>query len=744
MNTPNAAHPQIEPLTGTIRVVGGARLDAAPGAAMLPSPSRPARGREGEHLLVLVDLTGPASPHLYRELREVVGRVYWSTTGSITAALRQVAVAANRHLFQFNLRAAPSDRCYGGLVCAVLHGDDLFVLQAGPAQACVFHRGRPDCFFGDEKLPHLGMGTLADVRLHHAFTTIGDTLLLASPTLAQAAGDAGLARVLPRAGMEETLAGLEQVGAGADFVALVARLAVQPMVPQVEAPAGRAAPPLRRPGILARLRRERGSTELAEVPVKPRVRPPRRVPAAPARRLGPSLGERMKEGLRSVGRGITAAGVWLAGGAGALFRRMLPGPEQQARRWARRSRPVPKENRKIMMAVAVSIPVLLAMIVALAYNTFGREERFQSIIEQAKKEIALAEVTGDAGEEARYHWEAALEYAGKALKEQPGHEEAAALQAQAQASLDALDGVVRLAPVQLRDLGKGTGLLRQLVVHGQTMFVLDPAAGWVVQLTLSPTADSVIEQEVPPPLVKTGQQIDERSVGKLVDFAWVGPGGERQSSSLVILEEGGVLVSYDPAWESEEGGHQLMRSFLGTPPTGTPKAVGSYEGRFYILDVGDNQILRYEPRGDTYPEQPSRYFVTSPPKSLETALDMAIDGSIYILYDDGTILKFLGGEPQPFEMRGLPDGMGQAVALTADPDGNSDRVYVADLGNERYATDRGNGRIVVLGPDGTFQAQLCAKGAFDALEALAVDEAAGRLYVFSGGWLYVAPLPPLP
>jgi hypothetical protein len=46
-----------------------------------------------------------------------------------------------------------------------------------------------------------------------------------------------------------------------------------------------------------------------------------------------------------------------------------------------------------------------------------------------------------------------------------------------------------------------------------------------------------------------------------------------------------------------------------------------------------------------------------------------------------------------------------------------------------------------LGPDGAFQAQFRADEAFDALEALAVDEAAGRLYVVSGGRLYVASLP---
>jgi hypothetical protein len=54
--------------------------------------------------------------------------------------------------------------------------------------------------------------------------------------------------------------------------------------------------------------------------------------------------------------------------------------------------------------------------------------------------------------------------------------------------------------------------------------------------------------------------------------------------------------------------------------------------------------------------------------------------------------------------------------------------------------------VIVLGPDGAFRRQFRADPAragtaFDALEALAVSEANGRLYIFSGGWLYVATLP---
>jgi hypothetical protein len=265
------------------------------------------------------------------------------------------------------------------------------------------------------------------------------------------------------------------------------------------------------------------------------------------------------------------------------------------------------------------------------------------------------------------------------------------------------------------------------------VFVLDPAGGWVIRLTLDPLGSGTIEQGDVSPLIQAEQQIGGGTIGDLVDLVWVDPGGERLTSGLLVLEKNGTLVSYDPAWENTGGTPQLKRSFLGTPPN-APSIVGTYEGRFYILDTAINQIRRYEPRGDIYPDAPDYYFVDPDalPRRLADAQDMAIDGHIYILYRDGMLLKFLRGELQPFEVRGVPGGITQAVALAVDPDSSSGAIYVAD---------KGAGRVIVLESDGAFRAQLRADVAFDALEALAVDEASGRLYVMNGGQLYVASLP---
>jgi hypothetical protein len=113
---------------------------------------------------------------------------------------------------------------------------------------------------------------------------------------------------------------------------------------------------------------------------------------------------------------------------------------------------------------------------------------------------------------------------------------------------------------------------------------------------------------------------------------------------------------------------------------------------------------------------------------------MTIDGNIYLLHSDGTIQKFYGGERQAFEVRGLPDeqDLSGAVAITADP---------SDRGRQLFVADRANQRVVRLSQDGAFETQYRATEGMSELEALALDETAGRLFTISDGHLYVATLP---
>ncbi len=757
----------IKPVIATLRVADGTALnDATPFAEILSPLAKAKRSRVGDELFFLFNPAGEGPPDLCRELRDIVRQTYWSASGSVTAALRRSASVANRYLFEHNLNTNRSGRCYGGLACAVLRKRDLFLLQAGPAWACILHEEQLRCFPRGEKLAHMGIGPLADVRLHHAFAALGDTLLLAPYKLLRDAGEEGLHRVLSLGDVSSVAAGLEQLG-GNDLAALVARWGP---ISGTQGTQTQTLPEKRRsegPSLPAeeaanqRKARDRAEREpqmvVHQVPEQ-EVRPAKRLPTQQREPLFKetilALGRKLTSGLHNLisalgyvwhgfaaaGAGLLALGKWIAGAIGTTIRSTLPGSERTVHRHTHRH-PPPEENRPVTMAIAVAIPIVILAVVLVGYRQFAAESRLQEVINQAKEQIALAQAAEADSEEARTHWEQALKQVEVAATLQPETPSIQALQNQAQEALDRFDRIERLVLTQLSDFGS-SNVERRLVLHHRMLFVLDPKDGWAAQVPLDDLALGGTEVEVEadpeqsrqPVLMHTGQQVDGEDIGPLVDATWVDVGEGRQSSALLVLTKNGQLVSHDPSWRSESGAPQLSLLELNSPPLGNPLAVGTYRGRFYVLDVeaeGTGQIWRYKPQGNAYPNSPERYFTDSPPQSLGQAFDMAIDGNIYILYEDGEVEKFLGGEIQAFEIRGIPGGLGEVAGFAVDPDGDG-TVYVAD---------RGHDRIVVLSPDGHFQSQFRADPPLTSLEALAVSQADGRLYVLAAGLAYAAVLP---
>ena len=75
MNVSGSTNSQSDPVVGALRIASGVRRDAAPCAVMLVPPPRVARGREGERFFILIDLTGPATPHFALQIRNRIARL---------------------------------------------------------------------------------------------------------------------------------------------------------------------------------------------------------------------------------------------------------------------------------------------------------------------------------------------------------------------------------------------------------------------------------------------------------------------------------------------------------------------------------------------------------------------------------------------------------------------------------------------------------------------------------------------
>ncbi|MGD2079313.1 MAG: hypothetical protein PVH18_13090, partial [Chloroflexota bacterium] len=184
---------ELQAVTGQ-RVIGevGARSGTQdsgpiPGLLAMTAPSQAARGRQKDVLFVHLTLSGQSEDNLVltHDVVDAISTLFYQTQGSVTAALRNAINQSNQRLLQYNLSGTATPR-EGALTCAVLRGEELYIVQVGESFCLLGHN------FGIERLPPsppekvtpLGRTAGLDLRYTHNWLQSGDMLLLADPRLA--------------------------------------------------------------------------------------------------------------------------------------------------------------------------------------------------------------------------------------------------------------------------------------------------------------------------------------------------------------------------------------------------------------------------------------------------------------------------------------------------------------------------------------------------------------------------------
>lgn len=146
----------------------------------------------------------------------------------------------------------------------------------------------------------------------------------------------------------------------------------------------------------------------------------------------------------------------------------------------------------------------------------------------------------------------------------------------------------------------------------------------------------------------------------------------------------------------------------------------------YVLSPENNQIYKYERYSNRY-AAPSEYNVNG---DLSGAIDMAIDGSVYVLKEHGEVVKLFRGEQRPFVIRHLPGNILESAT----------KVFKVLDGN-LYFLDSANKRVVVVTDGGstgesTYMKQYVLEGDIDILKDIYVDPDESRLYVMDAKSIY--------
>lgn len=150
------------------------------------------------------------------------------------------------------------------------------------------------------------------------------------------------------------------------------------------------------------------------------------------------------------------------------------------------------------------------------------------------------------------------------------------------------------------------------------------------------------------------------------------------------------------------------------------KAIQTFTGNVYILDPAKQDVRKYVASDF---DSSASYFSDNVTFD-SNPVSFAIDSSVYILENNGSIKKFTRGTSDSFSVNGL-----------STPLGSNARILTSADDTNIYILDPSNGRVVVLQKSGHFSTAY----SYDKLKngnSFAVDEVDKKAFVISGNKLY--------
>lgn len=739
-----------------------------------PPPGDP-RSERGS-LYVLVELIGvsPVGNHAVREIQSVVEQTYYSAVGRVSEVLEQAVVRAHQALQDLN-RGSPDIDLEAGILCAAVVQGHLVIAAAGPAMALVSTAQRLDQFplDADRYNGAIGGDLQPSVQLYKHLLRSGDALFLGESEwfLQSDIRTIGGAVVSTTANnMHEMIVHLRQQGESMPLLGMLLVYTDQSFPAPIEESEGSArlptalgaAPPMQgatpRPGARPLSASGRPHSGKLQLPSAPKMQYQLTVPFRSFSKLrGPwyrrtlSFLDRQRKWVAGLVVGLLPDRV--ASPAATPEKAAAeeetpyqappaqqasappPGPQEQAQLPALPGyappAPTTGKRRKLIIALALVIPLLTSAVVGAALlreGSVNQEEGLQ-LIELADTQLLRVQKALSIDDKATAR--SALSEAQRFL------DEAIVLIG----VNDQIQGMSEIIATELQDLLQVRALYsldfplieygsdaepHRVVVSDQDIYVLD-SGRQVIEHYRTNSERNLLEVNNGV-VLKEGDVVSGVTVGRIVDIAWQPRiSGFAEKASLLVLDRNNNVFRYN---RLDGVTHLVLRE------QGSLESVGQlavYNGRLYLADEKSNQIFRYSPAGLDYDDPPAAWFDDQVQGDLSALVSMEIDGDIWLLSEDGTLLRYRQGEQLPFTLERIPGLGGLLVDLAMEeaPDG---MLYVADATEERILVFDKNGRYVEQYVDAEDIALAGLRGIF-------LEEVTEMLYVLTGTGLYAHPLP---
>jgi hypothetical protein len=698
-------------LVGHLYIVGGRTISAPPpGMLVETAPKKAARGREMDTFFALVlpsgDTAAPGT--FYEQMAQHAAERYFSSSGSVTSGVRTVFSSLNQNLIDHN---ASGRRSYeANMLCAVLHGDDLFVARVGSGVAMLYNQGEllpfPTSFENDDALfgPPLGIQPVPDIKMSRYRVTGGTRLIIADVGMAELSMEK-MTSALSVPDIGEVLVGYKEL-----VSTHLSLLAIELVPPEAPTPL---------------LAREGESTKVlmagnAPAPTKIETAEPV-VDEAPISRLSDATEEARIRAQRGAGKAASNVAKGLDNISKKIERAQAN--EEGKRGWLS----APGANTVILL-----IPIAIVVLVVLMWLGGTGESEFELCVNDTldtagmARSISSSDVNGTLAA-----WNAVLLSVQRCNEIRPGDQQLALLTREGQIIIDRLYEIERREMTPIEAFPNAT--LTRIVQRGEDLYVLDDNNDLVYRVTIRDDGLSVVPNSKQPiPSMRRGAVVGQFTVGDLFDITWAEDGsGLSQGNVLIALDKSGVIVEYSPTFLARG-----VQKLLGTENWVNPVKAVMWQGRLYILDPAANQIWRYDPSGSAYPSAPLEYFNGQTRPNIINAVDFGIDsnGRVYLLFADAVLSVFRTGEVQPFGFADFPENQPlntvDSMFLNSNP-----------ISPGIYMVSRINKTIYETTLAGTFVSSYRAfdEEQFASLTNVVADESRQVVYTLSGNSILAFP-----
>ncbi len=198
---------------------------------------------------------------------------------------------------------------------------------------------------------------------------------------------------------------------------------------------------------------------------------------------------------------------------------------------------------------------------------------------------------------------------------------------------------------------------------------------------------------------------EELKSAQLVDFS---------PTSVYVLGNTGIYTKLF----KDEG--PLKKIIPASSDWGSIKSMVTFAGNLYLLDSDKNEIWKYQGSETGFSDLTS-YLVKGLSLNLSKTNSLGIDGSVYVLSQSGTLVKFSGGSPEDFSFIGLPTELK-----------NPSHLFVTDGTENLYFLDDNSSRVWVVTKKGTYVAQYVLPDKKNlVVRSLLVDEKVKKVFLVS-------------